>query len=298
MPRSNIIKSILIFFLLLPGFGEASTRIFTDARGRPVRVSYPPQRIVSLAPSITENLFALGLGDRIVGVTVYCDYPPQAKEKEKVGGGINPSLEKIVSLKPDLVLGLEGASSLGAMSSLKKLGLAVYLFDSRGFAGILKTIEELGRLTGSERKADELLKEVEERVEMVARLIRASKRPKVLLVVWDEPIWTVGKDSFLSDLIEMAGGVSVTADLKGETALFSLEAIVERAPEIILVSLAFGLNRSRQPLKQLRRLNSIPAVRNKKIFALDSSLLNRPSYRVAQGLEKLARIFHPELFPD
>lgn len=215
-----------------------------------------------------------------------------------MGGGINPSLEKIVSLKPDLVLGLAGASSLGAMSSLKKLGLSVYLFDSRGFAGVLKTIEELGRLTGSERKADELAKEVEERAEMVARLVRASKRPKVLLVVWDEPIWTVGKDSFLSDLIEMAGGASVTTDIKGETALFSLEAAMERAPEIILVSLAFGLNRSRQPLKQLRRLNSIPAVRNKKIFALDSSLLNRPSYRVAQGLEKLARIFHPELFPD
>lgn len=298
MSRSHIGKSILFLLLILPGVIEASARVFTDARGQPVRLSYPPQRIVSLAPSITENLFALGLGDRIVGVTIYCDYPPRAKEKEKVGGGINPSVEKVLSLRPDLILGLRGASSLMVIKSLEKFGLSAYLLESKGFAGILGTIEQLGRLTGTERKARGLMKEVKDRADAIARLVGNSNRPKVLFVVWDEPLWTVGKDSFLTGLIAMAGGVSVTEEIKVETAPVGLEAIVQMAPEIILVSLAFGGNRPALPLTRLRRLNSVPAVREDKIFVLDSAILNRPSYRVAEGLEKLARIFHPELFAD
>lgn len=301
-PGAGRMKSIglamLSGLLLLAAQGQAGERIFIDDAGRRVAVPSTPRRIVSLAPSLTENLFALGLGDKIVGVTDYCDFPPEALKKEKVGGGLNPSLERIASLRPDLIVALQGAGSTRAVTSLEKLGLPVYLFESRGFAGVLKTIEGLGRLTGTEGKAKEIVEEIKARAQALEQLIGRRRRPRVLFVAWLEPIWTVGKDSFLNDLIEKAGGASVTADIKGETTILGPEAVIQRAPEIILVSQTFGGGRQVQPLKAFSRLSSVPAIRDGKVFVLDSYLLNRSSYRVAQGVEELARIFHPELFSE
>ena len=295
--RMRIILVVITLFIPLPPiYALAQGRIWDDASGRKVVVPLNPRRIVSLAPSITENLFALGRGDNVVGVTDYCDFPPEALKKEKVGGGLNPSLEKIVSLKPDLVLGLLGVSSLRVVSSSERLGLPVYFLDSRGFHGVLKTLEELGRLTGTEEKATELVNQIKARAQAVRELTKDRKRPRVLFLVWQEPLWTVGKDSFLNDLVEMAGGASVTGDMKGETAILSPEAVIARAPEVILVSLASGVNQRQQTLMSLARFNSVPAVKKGKVFVLDSAQLNRASYRVAQGAEELARIFHPELF--
>lgn len=295
-PKAMVLILIAILSLLYPMGALAQGKIWVDASGRPVSVSLSPQRIISIAPSITENLFALGLADRIVGVTDYCDFPPEALKKEKVGGGLNPSLEKIISLRPDLVLGLAGANNLRVVNALEKLRLPVYLLNSQGFVGVVNTIQDLGRLTGTEEKAVELVKGVKARAQAVSQLIKDRKRPKVLFVIWQEPLWTVGKDSFLNDLIEMAGGVSITRDIKGEATMLSPEAVIERAPEIILVSMAFGASRHQQPLKRLSKLSTVPAVKQGRVFILDSSPLNRASYRVAEGLEELARIFHPELF--
>lgn len=292
----TILVVITLLIHLPPIYALAQGRIWDDASGRKVAVPLNPRRIVSLAPSITENLFALGLGDNVVGVTDYCDFPPEAVKKEKVGGGLNPSLEKIVSLKPDLVLGLLAVSSLRAVRLSERLGLPVYLLDSRGFLGVVKTIEELGRLTGTEGKALEMVNQIKARAQAVRDLVRDRKKPRVLFLVWQEPLWTVGKDSFLNDLVEMAGGASVTGDIKGETTILSPEAVIARAPEIILVSLASGANQRQQISMSLARFNSVPAVKKGKVFVLDSAQLNRASYRVVQGAEELARIFHPELF--
>lgn len=286
---------VALLWCLYPVGASAQKKILADASGRQVAVPVNPQRIISLAPSITENLFALGLADRIVGVTIYCDYPAQALKKEKVGGGLNPSLEKIISLNPDLVVGLVSGTSQRTIRALERWGLPLYLTPSKGFAGVLKTIQELGELTGAQGKATALAAAVRAQVQRVARLTKNVRRPRVLFLVWQQPLWVVGRESFINDLIGMAGGISITSDIRGEAAILSLEEVVARAPEVILVSLPINEERGSMPLKGWERLRSVPAIRDGKVFALNSSLVKRPSYRLAQGLEELARILHPQL---
>ncbi len=285
---------LVIFLALLPAYSRAG--VFIDALGRRVAVPADPKRIISLAPSITENLFALGLGDRIVGVTVYCNYPPEARKKERIGGGINPNMEKIVSLRPDLIIGVTSIGNSKTVETLTRLKLPVYITEPRGFEGVLNSLRVLGSLTNRESEAQAIIAQMKVRGERVARLTEGARRPKVLFVVWQEPLWTVGRESFITDLIEMAGGRSISSDIAKEATIMSLEEVVERGPEVIVIADRRG--DGRQSIgRRWEGWNSIPAIRDKKIFVIDPSRVDRPSYRVIEAVEELARIFHPGLFP-
>jgi iron complex transport system substrate-binding protein len=285
----------VVAFAVLTGSGcvsktaaPAGTRPFTDEIGRMVLVKPEPQRIVSLAPSITETLFALGLGERIVGVTSYCDYPPEATAKEKVGDTQRPSIEKIIALKTDLVIASTASQLQQFVHSLEEVGTPVYVSDPRDMEGVLVSITRIGELTGTTIQARELASELQRRLEYVQSQGIGSERPRVLCLLASNPLITIGSKSFVTDLINRAGGRSISEDISGDYPQYSLETAVAKRPEVIFLE----TGDSDLPA----RLKDTPAGRSGRVFHIDENLLLRPGPRIVEGLEEMARKLHPELF--
>jgi iron complex transport system substrate-binding protein len=266
----------------------AGTRPFIDEIGRTILVRPDPQRIVSLAPSITETLFALGLGDRIVGVTSYCDYPPEATAKEKVGDTQRPSIERIIALKTDLVIASTASQLQQFVHNLEDVGTPVYVSDPRGMDGVLESIAKIGELTGTQTRAHELTTELQGRLEKVQSLLSGAERPRVLFILASNPLITIGAKSFITDLINRAGGRSISEDVTGDYPQYSLETAVAMRPEVIL------LETGEADLPP--RLKETPAGRSGRVFHIDENLLLRPGPRIVEGLEEMARKLHPEVF--
>ena len=263
-----------------------ATSAFTDEIGRTVRVRPNPQRIVSLAPSVTETLFALGLGSRVVGVTTYCDYPPEAKTKESVGDTLKPSLEKIIALKPDLVI-ISTASQLEqSVRRLDELQIPVYISNPRDLEGLLASIERIGEIAGVPDSANEVTRQLRSRIEAVRVRIAPAPRPRVFFILGCEPLITAGGPSFISDLIARAGGKSISAEESMDYPQFSLETAVARQPEVIFLQAG---NADLPP-----RLSQTPAAREGRVYRLDDALLLRPGPRIIDGLEQMAARIHPE----
>lgn len=261
-----------------PVAGESRT--VTDELGRSVQVARAPRRIVSLAPSVTETLFALGLGDRVVGVTSFCDYPAEATQKEKVGDTQRPNLEKLIAAKPDLVIVSTASQLEQFVQRLDGLRIPVYVSNPRNIQGVLNSITEIGKLAGVEDRARELAESLEARIARVDERVAGRARPKVLFIIGTSPLFTVGGTSFVNDLIERAGGVSITADEKSEFPQFSLETAIARRPEVIF--LQSGDDKLPDQFRQT------PAAQGGRVFTLDSNLLLRPGPRIVEGLEQVA----------
>ena len=267
--------------------GQLATGQFIDEFGRSVTLRSQPRRIVSLAPSVTETLFALGLKDRIIGVTSFCDYPPETAAVEKVGDTQRPSIEKIVSLKPDLVVVSTSSELEPFVKRLDDLGIPVYVSNPRNVDEVLRSIDGLGQVTGAVDKARELVNEMRERIERVE--YRTSNRPKpaVLLLLGTEPLITAGSTSFLNDLINRAGGRSISGDIASDYPQFSFETAVERKPEVIFIE----AGEDTLPA----RLKDTPAGKSGRVFHLADELLLRPGPRIVDGLEAMAEKIHPIL---
>lgn len=270
--------------------------VLTDDAGRTVEIAEAPQRLVSFAPSNTEILFALGLGDRVVGVTDFCDYPEEAKAIEKVGG-IEPNLEKVVSLDPDLVLAIGGNADL--VSKLEGLGITVLVLDPSDLEGIYRDIELVGRAAGVKGKAEALVAGMRKRVEAItAKTKGLTSRPKVfyeLDAADPSKPYTPGPGTWHDDFIEMAGGINVAADAKMQWVQLSAEEIIAQNPAIIILGDAnYGV--TAEMVKERPGWGVIAAVRNDRIYPIDDNLISRPGPRIIEGLEELARIIHPELF--
>jgi len=268
----------------------------TDDAGRTVEIIEAPQRLVSFAPSNTEILFALGLGDRVVGVTDFCDYPEEAKAIEKVGG-IEPNLEKVVSLDPDLVLAIGG--NLDLVSKLEGLGITVLVLDPSDLEGIYRDIELVGQAAGVEERAEALVAEMRKRVEAItAKTEGLASRPKVfyeLDATDPSKPYTPGPGSWHDDFIKLAGGINVAADAKMQWVQLSTEEIIAQDPEIIILGDAnYGV--TAEMVRERPGWGVIAAVRNDRIYPIDDNLISRPGPRVIDGLEALAKIIHPELF--
>ena len=264
-------------------------RAFTDEIGRTINVRENPQRIISLAPSVTETLFALGLGDRVVGVTSYCDYPPEAARKEKVGDTLRPSLEKIVALKPDLVIASTSSQLEQFVRDLDKVAIPIYVSNPHTLAGVLASIEVIGEITGADRRAKELTGDMRARIDAVESGLAAVKeRPGVLFILGVEPLITIGGKSFINELISRAGGDSISGELEAEYPQYSLETAVARRPGVIFLQ----TGESKLP----ERLSQTPAARAGRVFQLDDNLLMRPGPRIVDGLEQMAARIHPEAF--
>lgn len=266
----------------------AGTRPFIDEIGRTILVKPEPQRIVSLAPSITETLFALGLGDRIVGVTSYCDYPAEAATKEKVGDTQRPSIERIIALKTDLVIASTASQLQQFVHSLEEVGTPVYVSDPKGLDGVIESIAKIGELTGTTFKAHELTTDLRNRLDNLQSRLSGAERPRVLCLLASNPLITIGAKSFITDLINRAGGRSISDDLAGDYPQYSLETAVAKRPEVIFLEMG-------DP-DFPARLRATPAGRSGRVFHIDDNLLVRPGPRIVDGLEEMAHKLHPNVF--
>lgn len=268
-------------------------RRVTDETGRSVNVPDHPQRLISLAPSITEIVYALGLGDRLVGDTEYCDYPPEAKRKPHVGAILNPSLEQIVALKPDLVLGIAEANRRETAEQLERLGIPLYGLTAHTMDDMLRSVDDLGGLLGREAEARALIERLQGRTQAVAERVKDRPRPKVLFVVWYQPLVTAGPHTFISDVIRRAGGDSITDDLGEEWPRLSLEEALHRDPDIIL----FPRSESFAPLlgefQKLPGWRDFRAVKNNRLYFIPDTIV-RPCPRLVDALEEVAGVLHPE----
>ena len=270
---------------------------YTDDMGREITIDEIPQRIVSHVPAITEVLFALGLEERVVGVSDYCDYPEEAKLKPSVGNYFNPSIENIVALDPDLVL-TDGHSE--SIKGLDSLGITSIVIDPKDIDGIIKDIELLGKVTGTEARAKKLIGDMQQRMSNIVTQVEGAPRIKVFYIFDATDLnnpWTAGPGSFVNSLITMAGGQNIAAQAHGAWIQFSLEAVVRSDPQIIIVDTSHGTAViSKAELKEHPVWREIAAVKQDRIYSVDGDLVNRPGPRIVQGLEKIAEIIHPELF--
>ncbi len=262
--------------------------------GRRVDVPERPTRIISLAPSMTEIVYALGADERLVGVTDYCDFPPQAATKPKIGGIYHPNVEVILSLKPDLVLATSEVNRADDIHGLEALGLPVYVVRPVNFATVLESITQVGSLLGRAGEAARLVATMQQQTESIARAVAARPRPRVLYVLWGDPLIVPGRDTLITDLIQRAGGDSVTGQEPFPYPRFSMEEAVARRPDLVVLA-RHGETSVEDQLRMWEPLTVLPAVRQGRVFPIEGDLLHKAGPRVVEGLRTLARLFHPEM---
>ena len=277
----------------LGGGGAAgSTHVVTDEVGRRVEVPNHPERIISLVPSITETLYALGLGEKIAGDTDYCDFPADATKKPHVGAVQNPSIEKIVALKPDLVLGSPEGNRREVIDQLARVGIPLYGVSDHDLHDVLKSIRDLGELLGAQNQAAALDSGLEHRVQAIQEQVKGQPKPRVLFVTWYQPLITIGPDSFVADVIRRAGGVSISDDLSGEWPRLSLEAVLARHPDVILMPRTQSYSPSLDEFRRLAGWRDLAAVRQGRVYFVTDAIVH-PSPRLVDALEEVTRVLHP-----
>ncbi|HEX5483327.1 MAG TPA: cobalamin-binding protein [Terriglobia bacterium] len=290
-------RAVLLALFLFTTAANLASRELRDGMGRLVNVPDQPHRIICLAPNLTETVYALGLGNDVVGITNYTDYPPQARLKPKVGGPDNPSVETIISLHPDLIIAGGGINQEHVVEQLDHLGIPVFVVHPLGLEGILESINQIGQATNREPAAQELVKRLEAREARVAARVRGLPRPKVFVVIWYQPVITVGKGAFVTDVITAAGGRSVTADIPQAWPQVSLERVPELAPDKLLLVRNAGEHSgpSLETLKAAGGWSSLNAVRDGHVIYIDDRLFHA-SPVIFDAMEDLARKLHPNAF--
>ena len=270
------------------------TRDVIDEAGRRVVLPIKIGRIVSLAPNLTEIVFAVGAGDRLVGRTSYCDYPPQAKAIPEVGDTMKPSIEQIIALKPQVVL-VSTASQLESFThQLDEQRIAVFVTNPQSLDQVFRSIETLGELFGTSETATKLANDLRRRAQAVENAVAPAKPVRVFYQVSDEPLYTIGRDAYLTDLIRRAGGVSVTADVPTEFPRFSDEAALASRPDAIILPTGGSMGNANSTVAPA--LKNSPAVLSNRVYKINEDHLSRPGPRLVDGLEELARALHPEVF--
>ena len=289
---------LAVLALALIAASPADALVVRDMTGREVALAAPPARIVSLVPSVTETIFALGGEARLAGRTDWCDSPPAARDKPSVGGMINPSLEAIATLKPDLVIATDEGNREETAVQLRRLGIPTYLVHAHRVAEMLDMIARLGALVERPDAVAPLVESIQARIDDVRRRVAGRRPPRVLYVLWPEPLIVPGRASHITELIDLAGGRSITATVGESYVRLSLEAAVARAPDVIILAdhSKAGTAAGRQSPEKWQRLTSVPAIRDGRLHSIDLSILHRYGPRVAEGLELLARMLHPEAF--
>jgi iron complex transport system substrate-binding protein len=276
----------------------AGFRDVVDETGRTVHLPQPVKRIVSLAPSLTETIYALGLQDLLVGDTDFCDYPPDAQKKQKVGGAINPSLEEIAHLKPDVVLVTRHLNTLDTVHSLDALGIASYATDPRNVDEIVSSSKRLADVLGAPEVGTALAEDLQRRLEVVRQKVGLLAPRRVLFVVWTDPLISIGKDTFIADALRRAGAVSIV-DSKQDWPQVNLEEVARLQPEVLVFadSHSEAVPRNMDALATRPGWRILDSVRDRK-FAVISDAVNRPAPRIVSAIEDLAEKLHPEAFAE
>jgi iron complex transport system substrate-binding protein len=281
---------LLLLALLLPAASCHASRTVTDEAGRTVTVPDHPHRIVSLVPNITDDVYSLGAGDEVVGISDFVEYPAEARAKPTVGTITDPSIEAIVALHPDLILGTPYANNQNALDALQRLNIPVFLIDPHGVAGILRSIAALGNALNRQAEAEAVVSRLNRRIDAVRARVQGKPIVKVFMPVSYEPVFTIGKGSYITEIVALAGGRSITDDLEQEWPEISLEAVIARAPEALLM--LHGGSTTLDALEKRPGWKILPAVRNRRVYYVDKRV-EFPSPVAIDALEDLARQFHP-----
>jgi iron complex transport system substrate-binding protein len=282
-------------FLLISLEPTATAKTVTDQLGRHVTVPDKPQRVVSLAPSITEIVFALDQGHRLQGVTTYSDFPSEAVKLPKVGSYIHLDLEKIVALKPDLCIAIKDGNPRMIAQRLESLKIPVYAVHPNNLESIMKAVLEIGSLLNAKDQADKLVQNMDLRIQKVTSLVaKSTHRPRVFFQIGVSPIVSVGTHTFINELIVIAGGTNLAAGSISYPR-FSREKVLALSPEIIIITSMARKALFEKVKAEWEKWPNMPAVRNQRIYVEDSNFFDRPTPRLVDGLELLLRLIHPEL---
>ena len=257
----------------------------TDDAGRTVTIAQTPNRIVSLAPSITEDLYALGLGDKVVGTTTYCNYPPEANNTTKVGGFGTPNMERIVSLKPDIVF-TGSLNNETVISALDSYGIPTVVIEPKTLTGILDDLSLIGKITDTTGNSSALVANLTQRLTKSNATSNATQA-RVLYLVWYDPITSAGADTFEGDIIARAGGINVAklANVGGYGTI-SKEAVVALNPSVIFANSAMNSTVIEQ-VKSDPALSTVDAIKNGKVFVLNSDVISRPGPRAFDAMDQI-----------
>ena len=281
---------ITILFLIVSIFLSSSVNaaLFIDDIGRTVNISSNPQRIISLAPNITEILFYLNLDNKVVAVTDFCNYPEGAKKKPSVGLLLSPDIEKIVSLKPDLVFATAEGNREDIVSNLQRFNINVYVLNPHSMEDILGEILHIGNITGQDGTVSDKVKNLANRIDAVKKKVAGSRRVRVLYLVSHEPMISVGPGSFIHDIIEIAGGKNIFSQSLIRYPQVNMEEILSKDPEVIIASpdVAESIRLWE------KRWGDISAVRNKRVYSIETDVISRPGPRIVDGLEEIFKFIH------
>ena len=271
-------------------FSATPAREMTDDLGRKVKVPQKIERAVSLAPNLTENIFAVGAGSRLIGVTTFCNYPPEAEKIPKIGDTMTPNMETIIALKPEIVFVSTASQIESFTKTLEQQNIAVFVTDPKDLEGVYRNLYQLGEIFGTEDETRQKVEEMRRRVADVEARTATAADVKVFVQISREPLFTIGRDSFLTEILSRAGGASVTAGEPTAYPRFSKETAFVSQPEAIILSESEDNPEPNEVFKDS------PAVKNGRIFKINADLLSRPSPRIVDALEQIARDLHPESF--
>jgi iron complex transport system substrate-binding protein len=281
----------------MPFMANIAPRTFVDDLDRKLYLAKPPKRIVSLAPSITEILFGIGLDDEIVGVTDFCNYPPAALTKPKIAYS-QPNLESLVALEPQLVLAPPSFLRADLLAKLEQLKIPTFVLESKTVEDIFGHIQLLGRMVGRAQEANAFTAALRKQVANLTKKVEGRPRPTILYVLNSEPLITVGPGSFIHHLIELAGGRNAAERANAPYPRLTMEEVLTQNPDILLFPIGEyeGIPQAEQD--RWKRWETIRAVQEGKLFQVQSDLLNRPGPRVIEGLRHLVRLLHPDVSLD
>lgn len=284
-------RAIAWILCLVAGCATApAARIVTDELGRRISVPDHPHRLICLLPSLVDDVYSLGAGADIAAVPDFTKYPAAARQKPSIGPPLSPSLEMIVALHPDLILGGADMNRAATLTQLEQLNIPVFLVDTHGVEGIYRSLDSLGQALNRDEAAQALVARLRQRVATIRARVQGKPAVRVLMPIWYDPIITIGSHAYITELITLAGGYSVTSDIPQEWPQVSLEAILARAPEALL--LVQGSKMSLDVIRERPGWGELPAVRNNRIYFV-SDTIDYPSPVAFDALEEIAKEFHP-----
>ena len=293
-----ITTSIFAITILLACGLPIMAKTAEDQLGREIRVPDDPKRIIALAPSITEIIFALEQQDRLKGTTQFSNYPAEAAKLPKVGSYVRLDLERIVALNPDLCIAIKDGNPKGIIDRLQSLNIPVFAVNPRNLESMMQTIQKIGSILDASQKANTLVKDMRSRIQQVDALVsRIDRRPRVFIQIGISPIISAGRNTFIHELVGRAGGINVAA---GNSAYphFSREQVFALAPDVLIITSMARSGAFEKAKADWNRLSHMPAVREKRIYTVNSDVFDRPSPRLLDALEILTRLLHPKLFKE
>jgi iron complex transport system substrate-binding protein len=287
---------IVLLQLLQPNaLAETETRVVTDQTGRDILVPVNPVRVIALAPSVTEIVFALKREDILAGVTRFSNYPEAAAELPSVGSYVHLDVERIVSLSPDLCIAIKDGNPLQVVQRIEAMGIPVFAIYPMDIEAVIRSIKDIGVLLNAEEAADRIVRDMERRLDRVDRMVSmVSKKPSVFFQIGISPIVSAGSGTFIHELIERAGGKNAAANHTGYPR-FSKEEVLFLAPEVMILTSMERQKVFDGVMKEWREWQDLPAVRDDRIHMVNSDLYDRPSPRLIDGLEELVELLHPQI---